>query len=327
MKEQIWRRSALMAGASWFVFAAAMPVQAQTWPSKPVHIVVAQAAGGGTDVLARLIAQKMGESIGQPVIVDNKTGAGGVIGTHFVAKAAPDGHTLLMAPTGNLVFAPILYPKLPYSPQRSFVPISMVATFPLVLVVNGAKPIATAQELIGYMKSNPEKSNYGGSGPAFQFAMELFKLKTGTKAQFIQYKGTNEVVSAVIAGDLLLSLLDIGPMAAQISAGRLRALAVTSPQRLARLPNVPTMAEIGMPDLEIQYWAGLFAPAGTPSAVVRRLEAEVQRIVRLPEVAERMTSIQVHPAGSTSEEFANILASDLSRWSAVATAANIKPNE
>jgi tripartite-type tricarboxylate transporter receptor subunit TctC len=177
------------------------------------------------------------------------------------------------------------------------------------------------------MKAHPEKANYGGSGPAFQFAMELFRLKNGTNAQFIQYKGTNEVVSAVIAGDLLLSLLDTGPMAAQINGGRLRALAVTSPQRLALLPNVPTMAEIGLPDLEIQYWAGLFAPAGTPPDVVKKLEAEVQRIVSLPDVAERMTSIQVHPAGSTSEEFAKILASDLSRWSAVAKAANIKPNE
>jgi len=327
MTDRTWRRGVLMACASSILFATAIAAQAQAWPVKPVHIVVAQAAGGGTDVLARLVAQKMGESLGQAVIVENKTGAGGVIGTNFVAKAAPDGYTLLMAPTGNMVFAPILYPKLPYAPLQSFVPVSMVATFPLVLVVNASKPFLTAQELIAYMKSNPEKANYGGSGPAFQFAMELFKLQTGTKAQFIQYKGTNEVISAMIAGDLLLSLLDTGPMAAQIAAGRLRALAVTSPQRLASLPNVPTMAEIGMPDLEIQYWAGIFAPAGTPPAVVKRLEGEIQRIVRLPDVAERMTSIQVHPAGSSAEEFATLLASELNRWSAVAKAADIKPNE
>lgn len=327
MMGHTWRRCVCVAGVLLVLFAATSSAIAQAWPAKPVHIVVAQAAGGGTDALARLIAQKMSESLGQSVIVENKTGAGGVIGTHFVAKAAPDGYTLLMAPTGNLVFAPILYPKLPYSPLQSFVPVSMVATFPLVLVVNASQPFRTGQELVAYMKAHPEKANYGGSGPAFQFAMELFKLKTDTSAQFIQYKGTNEVVSAVIAGDLLLSLLDTGPMAAQINGGRLRALAVTSPQRLALLPNVPTMAEIGLPDLEIQYWAGIFAPAGTPPEVVKKLEAEIQRAVRQPEVVERMTSIQVQPAGSSSEAFTKILASDLSRWSAVANAANIKPSE
>jgi tripartite-type tricarboxylate transporter receptor subunit TctC len=315
--------------ALWLAACCAGAAQAQTqhYPARPVHLVVGQAAGGGMDILARLLAQKMSEHLGQPVIVENKPGAAGIIGTDFVAKAVADGHTLLMAPIGNMVFTPILYPKLPYSPLKDFVPVSMVATFPLILVVSASRPVHTVQDLVAYMKANPDKSNYGGSGPAFQFATELFKIKTGTKAEFVQYRGTNEAIAAVIAGDLLMAMADAGPAAAPIAGGRLRALAVTAARRLASLPNVPTMAEIGMPDLEIQYWAGVFAPAGTPPAVIRKLEGELRRIVRLSDVSERMASIQVNPAGSTSAELAQILAADLARWSGVAKAADIKLNE
>lgn len=301
--------------------------QAQAYPVKPVRIIVGLAAGGGNDILARLLAQKLAESLGQPVIVENKPGAAGVIGADFVAKAPADGYTLLMAPIGSMVFTQILYNRLPYSPQRDFTPVSMVATFPLLLVVNAAQPFRSVQDLVAYMRANPAKSNYGGSGPAFQFAAELFKIKTDTTAEFIQYKGTNEAISAIIAGDLLLALADTGPAAAPIAGGRLRALAVTSPQRLPSLPNVPTMAEVGLTDMEFQYWAGIFAPAGTPQVIVKKLEAEISRIVRLADVSARMTGIHVNPAGSTAEEFARTLASDLARWSAVAKAANIKIND
>jgi tripartite-type tricarboxylate transporter receptor subunit TctC len=305
----------------------ALVANAQTYPARPVRIIVGQAAGGGVDTLARLVAQKMSEGLGQAVIVENKPGAGGIIGTTFVTKAAPDGYTLLMAPIGNVVFTQILYTKLPYSAQRDLVPISMIASFPLVLVVNAAQPYRTVQELVAYMKANPGKSNYGGSGPAFQFATELFKIRTGSQAEFIQYKSTSEVITALIAGDLLLALADTGPASEPVASGRLRALAVTSPQRLPSLPNVPTMAEVGLPELSIQYWVGLFAPAGTPQPVAKALESELIRIVGLPEIASRMASIQVSPVGSSSEEFARVLAADLARWSAVAKSADIKPND
>jgi tripartite-type tricarboxylate transporter receptor subunit TctC len=308
-------------------FAAQALAQTQTYPNRPVHLIVAQAAGGGMDTLARLVAQKMTESLGQPVIVENKAGAGGIIGTTFVTKAPADGYTLLLAPIGNMVFTQILYNKLPYSAQRDLTPVAMVATFPLVLVVNAAQPLQSVPELIAYMRANPAKANYGGSGPAFQFATELFKIKTGTQAEFIQYKSTGEVITALIAGDLLLALADTGPAAAPVAGGRVRALAVTSAKRLAALPDVPTMAEIGLPDMEIEYWAGVFAPAGTPQAIVGKLEAELQRVVGLPEIAERMKSIQVSPATSGSDEFTKIFAADLARWSAVAKSANIKPND
>lgn len=301
--------------------------QAQTYPSKPVRIIVAQAAGGGMDTLARLLAQEMGTSLGQAVIVENKPGAAGIIGTNFVAKAPADGYTLLMAPVGSMVFTQILYSKLPFSALRDFTPVSLVGDFPLLLVVNAAQPLASVQELVAYMKANPAKANYGGSGPAFQFATELFKIKTDTQAEFIQYKSTNEAISAILSGDLLLALADTGPATALLSDGRLRALAVTTPRRLPSLPNVPTMAEAGVPDMEIQFWAGIFAPAGTPAAIVNKLEAEISRIVKLAGVRDHMASLRINPVGSTSEEFSKTLAADMARWSALAKAAHIKAND
>ena len=232
-----------------------------------------------------------------------------------------------MAPIGNMVFTPILVPKLRYSPTKDFVPVSLVATFPLVLVVNAKQPINTVQDLVAYMKAQPAKSNYGGSGPAFQFATELFRLHTGTPGEFIQYKSTSETITAIMAGDLLMSMVDTGPASAGIADGRLHALAVTSPTRLAALPQVPTMAEIGMPQLEIRYWAGIFAPAGTPPAVLRKMEAEINRAVKLPEVAAQMAAIQVSPAGGSSEELGKMLSADLARWQGVAKSANIQARD
>lgn len=297
---------------------------AQVYPSKPIHIIVGQAAGGGMDTLARLLAQKMAVSLGQPVIVENKPGAAGIIGTNFVAKSAADGHTLLMAPIGNMVFTKILYSKLPYSPLRDFAPVSMVGNFPLLLVVKATQPFKSVPELVAYMRANPAKANYGGSGPAFQFATELFKIKTNAPAEFIQYKSTNEAVLAIVSGDLLLALADTGPATALLADGRLRALAVTSPRRLATLPDVPTMAEVGLPDMEMQFWAGIFAPTGTPPAIVKKLEAEISRVVKNPDFGEHMATLRINPVGSTSEEFSKTLAADLVRWSALAKAANIK---
>jgi tripartite-type tricarboxylate transporter receptor subunit TctC len=300
---------------------------AQEFPNKAVRIYVGQGAGGGMDTLARLVGQKLSANLGQPVVVENKVGAGGIIATDFVAKAPADGYSLLMGPIGNMVFTPILVPKLRYSATKDFAPISLVATFPLLLVVSAKQPFNTVQELVAYMKAHPEKSNYGGSGPAFQFASELFRLKTGTPGEFIQYKSMTETLMALISGDLVMSMVDTGPATPLIQDGRVRALAVTSPTRLAAFPNVPTMAELGFKDIEFRYWAGIFAPAGTPAAVVARLESEINRIVKLPDVAAKMASIQVTPTGSTADELARLVSSDLVRWGAVAETAKIKPQE
>ena len=301
--------------------------QAQEFPQKTVRIVVGQGAGGGMDTLARLLSQRLASPLGQPVVVENRVGAGGIIATDGVAKSPADGHTLLMAPIGNMVFTPILTPKLRYSPTKDFVPVSLVASFPLLLVVNAKQGIASLPELVKFMKSNPDKANYGGSGPAFQFASELFRLQTGTPGEFIQYKSTSETITALIAGDLVMSMVDTGPASALLASGQLRALAVTSPTRLPSLPQVPTMAELGFPQLEFRYWAGLFAPAQTPMAVVKRLESEVHRILKLPEVAAQMATSQVTATPASSEDLAKLLAADLAKWGAVAESAKIKTND
>ena len=301
--------------------------QAQDFPQKTVRIVVGQGAGGGMDTLARLLSQRLSGPLGQPVLVENRVGAGGIIATDGVAKSPADGHTLLMAPIGNMVFTPILTPKLRYSPTKDFVPVSLVASFPLLLVVNAKQGINSLPELVKFMKSNPDKANYGGSGPAFQFASELFRLQTGTPGEFIQYKSTSETITALISGDLVMSMVDTGPASALLASGQLRALAVTSPTRLPSLPQVPTMAELGFPQLEFRYWAGLFAPAQTPMAVVKRLESEVHRILKLPEVAAQMATSQVTATPASSEDLAKLLAADLAKWGAVAENAKIKTND
>ena len=302
-------------------------VQAQEFPQKTVRIVVGQGAGGGMDTLARLLSLRLAAPLGQPVVVENRVGAGGIIATDGVAKSPADGHTLLMAPIGNMVFTPILTPKLRYSPTKDFVPVSLVASFPLLLVVNTKQGITSLPDLVKFMKTNPDKANYGGSGPAFQFASELFRLQTGTPGEFIQYKSTSETITALIAGDLVMSMVDTGPASALLASGQLRALAVTSPHRLPSLPQVPTMAELGFPQLEFRYWAGLFAPSQTPMGAVKRLESEVHRILKMPEVAAQMATSQVTATPATSEELAKLLAADLARWGAVAESAKIKSND
>ncbi len=302
-------------------------LHAQSFPSKPIRLVVGQGAGGGMDTLARIIGPRLATALGQAVIIENKVGAGGIIATDFVAKSPADGYSLLLGPIGNMVFTPLLVPKLRYSPTQDFAPVSLVATFPLVLLVNAKLPISTVPELVAYMKANPAKSNYGGSGPAFQFASELFRLKTDTPGEFIQYKSMSETITALMAGDLLMSMVDTGPAARAIAAGHVRALAVTAPARLPALPNVPTMAEIGLPDLGFRYWTGIFAPAGTPPEVVQRLETEINRIVKLPEVAAQMATTQVTAAGGSALELSQLLSSDLARWGAVAEKSQIKISE
>ena len=333
--QPLWRVSRLPSTLRQFLLACVLAPMgvtlgsalAQEFPQKTVRIVVGQGAGGGMDTLARLLSQRLAGPLGQPVVVENRVGAGGIIATDGVAKSPADGHTLLMAPIGNMVFTPLLTPKLRYSPTKDFVPVSLVASFPLLLVVNAKQGITSLPDLVKFMKSNPDKANYGGSGPAFQFASELFRLQTGTPGEFIQYKSTSETITALIAGDLVMSMVDTGPASALLAAGQLRALAVTSPTRLPSLPQVPTMAELGFPQLEFRYWAGLFAPAQTPMAAVKRLESEVHRILKTPEVAAQMATSQVTATPATSEELAKLLAADLARWGAVAESAKIKTND
>ncbi|OFZ97851.1 MAG: hypothetical protein A3H35_06745 [Betaproteobacteria bacterium RIFCSPLOWO2_02_FULL_62_17] len=305
--------------------AQAQIESAKSYPSQPIRLIVGFVPGGGTDIIARLLGQKMAEEFAQPVVVENKLGAGGIISMEFVAKSKPDGYTLLMAPSSVITVNPVMYRKLPYS-TADFVPISTVVTFPLFMVINAAEPIHSVKDLVAYIKANPKKANYGGSSGLFQLVLEVFKLTTGTQVEFIAYKGGNsEAMRNVIAGTILMSVSDSTPVIPALKTGKVRALATTAPARIAFLPDIPTMREEGFPDLEFQGWFGLFAPAGTPPPVVRRLEQEMKRAVKLPDVRERMGALNLQPEGNTSEEFAARIATEFARWAAIAKAAKIEP--
>jgi tripartite-type tricarboxylate transporter receptor subunit TctC len=315
-------RTALCATLACALFA---PVLAQeTFPGKPVRIIVGFAAGGGNDIIVRVLAPKMSEGLGQPVIIENKPGAQNIIAAEYVAKAAPDGYTLLMGPSGAMTMNPAIYSKLPYSPLRDFIPISMIGDFPLLLVVSDTLPVKSVKELIDYARANPAAVNYSASAAPFQLAAELFNQKTGTKFAYIPYKSSGESVNAVMSGQVTITITDPPPVIGPIKGGRVRALAVTASKRDPAWPEVPTLAEAGGPDVEIRLFTGFHAPAGTPRAIVDRLQQEVARVVKIPEIRERLDQMAIVPSGNTSEEFRAIIARDIDKWTAVARAANIK---
>ena len=303
----------------------ALPAWAQdNYPNKPIRIIVGYAAGGGNDIIVRVLSPKMSEGLGQTVIIENKPGAQSIVAAEYVAKAAPDGYTLLMGPTGPIAMNPATYSKLSYSPLRDFVPISMIGSFPLILVVNPALPIRSVNELVDYAKANPDKANYGASAAPFQLAAELLNLRTGTRFAYIPYKGSNESINAVMSGQVTMTISDPPPATGPLKGGRVRGLAITSATRHPAWPELPTLAEAGVPGIEITLWTGFLAPAGTPPAIIRKLQDEVARVVKLPEIRERLAAMAIDPAGNTSEEFARIIAADIDKWTAVAKAANIR---
>ena len=306
------------------VVLAAAPALAQEYPTKPIRVIIGYTTGGGNDLIGRLLQPKMSEGLGQPIIIENKPGAQSIIAAEFVAKAPPDGYTILMGPSGPMTMNPATYAKLPYSPTRDFTPVSMIGSFPLLVVVSPALPVKSVKELVEYAKARPTAVNYASSAAAFQMATELFKQRTGTQFQHIPYKGSGDSVKAVIAGEVTMTIVDPPPAAGPLRGGQIRALAVTAATRHPGYPDVPTLAEAGIPDLEVSLWTGFFVPSGTPPAIVKRLQDEVQRVVRLTDVRERLNGLGVDPAGSSSEELGRRVAADIERWTAVAKAANIR---
>jgi tripartite-type tricarboxylate transporter receptor subunit TctC len=301
------------------------PANAQTnYPAKPVRLVVGFPPGGANDILARLIGARMQEAWGQTVIVENRPGANAIIGTELVAKSAPDGYTLLIGASGAMAFNPGLYDKLPYDPLRDFAPITMIGSFPLVLGVNPSLPAQSVAELIALAKSSPGKFNYGAGSTPFQLAAELFRSQADVRIGRIPYKGSAATVTAVMANEVQLTFVDAPPAIAQIRAGRLRALAVTSRSRAAVLPEVPTMIEAGLSSYEVVLWTSLFAPAGTPKAVVDAVHAQAVKALQVPEVRERMAALGIDPVGNTPEQLGAILRTDLDKWTAVAKSAGVK---
>ncbi len=302
---------------------AAASALAQDYPSKPIRIIVGFGPGGGNDIFARLIGQKLSERLGQPVLIENKPGAGATIATDYVAKSPPDGYTLLVGATGAMTISPAVYSKLPYVTLRDLAPISMIASFPLLVVVRADAPVNSIQELVAYAKANPAKANYASSSPAFQLPTEQLKQKTGAPLEHIAYKSSGESLTAIISGEVLVAIADAPPVSGHLKVGKVKALAVTGTQRLPDYPDVPTMAEAGVP-LDVRLWSGLFAPIATPAPIVKRLEKEMMEVIRLPDVTTRLKELQVDPSGSTSAEFARLIETELARWAEIAKAANIK---
>src|SRR3989440_488641 len=242
------------------ICAWVLPAAAQDYPSKPIRIIVGYAAGGGNDLIVRVMAPRMAEGLGQPIIIENKPGAQAIIATEYAAKAPPDGYTVLMGPTGPMTMNPATYAKLPYDPVRDFAPIATIGQFPLIVTVGAALPIHSVKELIDYAKKNPGKANYGSSAAAFQIATELFKQRTGTEFVHIPYKSSGESVQAAVAGQVTMTICDPPPASGPLRAGTARALAITSSERHPSWPDVPTLAEAGVPDVEVWLWTAFFAP-------------------------------------------------------------------
>jgi len=304
------------------VFPLAAAAQ-ENYPGKPIRIVIGYSAGGGNDIIVRVMTPELSKGLGQPVIVDNKPGAQSIIAAEYVAKQPADGYTILMGPSGPMTINPATYSRLPYDPVRDFAPVSMICSFPLLLVVDPKLPVKSVKELIDYAKANPGKSNYASSAGIFQVASEMFKQRTGTKIEMITYKSSGESAQSVISGQVMMTLIDPPPVSGPLKAGTVRGLAVTSPQRHPSWPELPTLKEAGV-DMEVPVWTAFFVPARTPPAIVERLQKEVARVVQTAEVKERFAGMGLDPVGGSSGDLAKQVARDIEKWTAVARAANIK---
>jgi tripartite-type tricarboxylate transporter receptor subunit TctC len=320
----------LLPAIALMALAVTAPAKAQGdtgYPNRPIRIVVGFAAGGGNDIFARVVGQKLQELIGQTVIIENKPGAGSRLANEYAANQPADGYTLLVAASGGMSIASAIYPKLAYHPTRSFVPLTMIAEFPLILVIPATHPAKTVQELVAWMKANPDKSNYATSSPAFTIATELFKLKTGAPSQSIPYKGTGESTVSVVGGQTLLTISDGPPAVPMIKGGQLRALAVTGPMRSAEIPDVPSMTEAGLPEVNTRLWSGVFVPAATPAPIAKKLEETLRRAIADPGVSSKLKAMAVNPGGGSSDEFRAMIDADIKTTADVVKAANLEFKE
>ncbi len=305
-----------------------MPVAfAQNYPVKPVRLIVPSAPGGGTDIAARLIAQGLTESLGQAVVVDNRGGAGGIAGVTVAAKlSAPDGYTLLLGSNGHLSFAAAINPKLPYDPQKDLTPISLVANQPFVLAVSSAVAANSIRELITMAKAKPGVITYGsgGAGSASHLGVELFQLRSGVTLMHIPYKGTGPGMSALMSGELQVLMAGLATVLPQAKSGKIKVLAVSGSQRSRMAPEVPTVAEAGVPGYEFNVWYGMMAPGGTPRPIVTKLATEIVRLLKAPVVLERFAVAGLEPISNTPDEFTALLKREIPEWNKVAKAANIR---
>jgi tripartite-type tricarboxylate transporter receptor subunit TctC len=316
--------AAMLVASTLAAEAVAQSDPAANFPNRPIHLVVGFSAGGGTDIFARMIAPRMFPGSGQPTVIENKPGAGSIIASEYVARAPADGYTILLNPVAVMTVNEAVYPKLPYSTLRDFAPISILSSYPFIMVVTTAVPVSSIKDLVDYVKTNPARANISGASPIYQLTTELFRIVTGARMEYIGYKSSTESVAAVASGEVLATLSDAPPVSNPIRNGQVRGLAVTSRTRMEAFPDLPTMAELGLPKLEMTGGNGALAPAGTPPAVIDKLQKEFIRVIQLPDVRERFSTFAAEPVGSTAQEFGRYLAADIERWTAVARSGNIK---
>ena len=305
---------------------ASTAAESQSYPSRPVRLIVPFPAGGGADIFARLIGKKLGEGLGQPFVADNRAGAAGIIGCELVARAAPDGYTLLMATTGTHTTNPAVYAKLPYDPVRDYAPISLVAESPFVLFVHPSLPVRNVKELIAFAKSRPGELTYGSSGvgSSSHLGFELFNTMAGIKGIHVPYKGLPPATADTIAGNLVMSWDSITAAGPFIRAGRIRALGIGSAKRSALMPEIPTISEAGLKGFELGSWYAMFGPAGTARETVRTLHGQIVKALAAKDVREQFAALGAEAVGGTPEELAAVVRRDLAKWAKVARAANVK---
>jgi tripartite-type tricarboxylate transporter receptor subunit TctC len=317
-------------GALALVLAASGAATAQdaaaNYPNRPIKVIVPFAAGGGNDIFARLVGQKVGDILGQTLVIENRAAAGGRPAAEFVTQQPQDGYTLFVGASGVMSVAAAAYPNLAYHPTKSFVPLSMIANFPLIVVIPIDHPAKTVKDLVDWAKKNPDKSNYASTSPAFITATELLKLKSGMPGTMIPYKSSNEMILSVIQGQTLLAISDGPPAIPMIKAGKVKAIAVTGDKRSEELPDVPSMAEAGFPEVNTKLWSGFFVGASTPAPIVAKLEAALRKAITDPEVSSKLKAMAVTPGGTSSAEFRAMIDKDIQTYQDVIKAANLTFN-
>lgn len=317
--KQIFKRLCFGLSISALLIAAPQGTFAQSYPTKPIRLLVPYAAGGATDIMARVVAQKLSENLGQQMVVENRPGAGGNIAADAVAKAAPDGYTLFFGSTGPLVINPSLYAKLSFEPVKDFAPIGLVGDMPLFLVVPVSQPVHSIKDLIALAKAKPGQLNYASSGVGgtTHLAMELFKTTAGVDILHIPYKGTAAGVADMLAGNIQVMFDVMATSGPHVKTGKLRFIGVTTTKRSAFAPDVPTIADAGFPGFEATFWTGFLAPAGTPREIINKLSAELAKVIALPELRERFATLGMEPRTSNPEQFAAFIRSETVKWAKV----------
>ena len=301
---------------------------AQAWPAKPIRMVVPFPVGGGSDSTARILSQRLQDRLKQQIIIENRTGAGGAIGTEFAARAAPDGYTILLGSASEIVMLPAVASKLSFDPLKDFVAIARVADVPLLLVTHPALPVKTTRDLVELARKRPGDINYGsaGNGSTSHLSMALFNSVTGTKMVHVPYKGSVQATTDLVAGTLQAGTNTMPASLPFVKSGRLRAVAITTPRRSLLLPDVPTVAESGVPGYEVTLWTGVFSPTGTPKEVVAQYGREIEASLAQPDTREALAKLGSSPYITSSADFGKLIGSEFEKWSALAVKANIKPD-